>query len=73
MSDNEEIGELTKQFINKLDMVRQDYIRCKDDLAVSVRKDVVSANIKSFIVDSNGSYDLLVEKLQTYIKSLYDM
>ncbi len=67
----EEISELTKQFIDKLELVRKDYIKCKDDLAVSIRKDVVSAYIKSCIEDSKGDYNTLVNKLNEYIENLY--
>lgn len=55
--------------IEQLNMVRQAFIKQKDTLAVSIRKDLVKADLKDILYNSN-SYEELRNKLNEYIDSL---
>lgn len=55
--------------IEQLNMVRQAFIKQKDTLAVSIRKDLVKADLKDILYNSN-SYEELRNKLNEYIDNL---
>lgn len=69
--EDNQLGIITEEFIKRLGDVRDDYRKCKEELKVSIRIDVVSANIKAIIKDTSN-YMELKNKLTEYVDSLYD-
>ena len=55
--------------IEQLNIVREAFIKQKDTLAVSIRKDLVKADLKDILYNSN-SYEELRNKLNEYIDNL---
>lgn len=55
--------------IEQLNMVREAFIKQKDTLAVSIRKDLVKADLKDILYNSNN-YEELKTKLNKYIDNL---
>lgn len=55
--------------IEQLNIVREAFIKQKDTLAVSIRKDLVKADLKDILYNSNN-YEELKTKLNKYIDNL---
>lgn len=55
--------------VEKLDLVKTDYVKTKQELAVSIRRDVVALELKNIL---NSHTDLeLREALNNYIENLF--
>ena len=64
--------ELTNKFVNDLTLVKEEFIKDKQELAVSIRKDVVAVQLKE-LLDSNTDYYNLKSALQMCIQTLYKL
>lgn len=64
--------ELTNKFVNDLTLVKEEFIKDKQELAVSIRKDVVAVQLKE-LLDSNTDYYNLKSALEMYIQNLYKL
>ena len=57
--------------VEKLNLVKTDYVKTKQELAVSIRRDVVALELKNIL---NSRTDLeLREALNNYIENLFKM
>lgn len=65
----DDISKEAQEMVNKLTVVRDEFIKNKQELAVSVRKDVVCTNLKDFLNNCN-TYEELTEQLQKFIDNL---
>lgn len=66
----ENFDEQAKKLVDGLLIVKEELIRAKDTLAVSIRKDVVAVELKDML-DSCETLEQLKTKLQAYINQLY--
>lgn len=67
---NEGIEEQAQKLIESLNFVKQDYIKTKDALAVSIRKDIVAAELKD-MMSKYTDYETLVGALKVYVENMY--
>ena len=58
--------------VDGLTVVKEEFFRMKDELKVSVRKDVVATELKSILQDSSDYY-ILKDKITDYITKLYEL
>lgn len=58
-----------ENIVEKLLLVKDEYIKTKDELAVSIRRDIVKAELKD-ILSSNGTYPELKSAIEDYIAKL---
>lgn len=58
--------------VDGLTAVKEEFFRMKDELKVSVRKDVVATELKSILQDSSDYY-ILKDKITDYITKLYEL
>lgn len=58
--------------VDGLTTVKEEFFRMKDELKVSVRKDVVATELKSILQDSSDYY-ILKDKITDYITKLYEL
>lgn len=65
----EENQKLLNEFLDKMGMVKEEFIRLKKYEKVSVRKDVVKSELQD-ILSKSQSYKDLTNNLQTYINNL---
>lgn len=65
----DDISKEAQEMVNKLTVVRDEFIKNKQELTVSVRKDVVCANLKDCLNNCN-TYEELTEQLQKFIDNL---
>lgn len=65
----DDIGKEAQEMVNKLTVVRNEFIKNRQELAVSIRKDIVCANLKDFLNNCN-TYEELTEQLQKFIDNL---
>ena len=66
----EELNNLEKNLVMKLNEIKDIMDAQKNTLAVSVRRDVIAVQLKD-ILDENTSFYSLKSALEEYIKSLY--
>lgn len=66
------INKEAEDLVNKLTLIRNEFIKNKNELLVSVRKDVVCANLKDILQNSNN-YEDLKNKLENYIQQLMNI
>ena len=64
------IEEQAQKLIERLTVVKDEFIRNKDELLVSVRKDVVASELKD-IISKNTDYQSLTQALEVYISNMY--
>lgn len=64
------IEEQAQKLIERLTVVKDEFIRNKDELLVSVRKDVVASELKD-IMSKNTDYQSLTQSLEVYISNMY--
>lgn len=64
------IEEQAQKLIERLTVVKDEFIRNKDELLVSVRKDVVASELKD-IISKNTDYQSLTQALEIYISNMY--
>lgn len=62
--------EQANKIVEQLKTVREDYVDCKKELSVSIRRDVVAAELKDILLE-NVDYYGLKEAIDEYIKKLY--
>lgn len=58
--------------VDGLSAVKTEFFRMKDELSVSIRKDVVATELKVIIQDSDN-YESLKQNLNNYIAKLYQI
>lgn len=61
-----------ENMVDKLNLVKTEFIKDKELLKVSIRKDVVAVELKS-ILDTNTDYSSLKVAINQYIDTLYDI
>lgn len=70
MEKSAELNRLEETLINKLNEVRDILDKQRDELAVSIRRDVVAITLKDMI-ESHTSFYSLKAAIEEYIKDLY--
>ena len=68
----EDLMSQSKILIDKLLLVKQNYIDKEQELKVSVRRDVVSVQLKQ-ILENSSDYESLKNNIQTYIDKLLNI
>lgn len=61
-----------EMLVQGLTIIKDEFIRNKEELKVSRRKDVVAVELKS-ILDNNSDFNSLKTAIQEYIDDLYKM
>lgn len=69
MINNDNLKKLEEDVVNRLIEVRDDYKATKEELAISIRKDVLLAELKD-LLDSESTYYGLKNALEDYIQKL---
>lgn len=69
---NPSLEDQSRRLVDGLMLIKDEYIKTKDQLLVSIRKDVVAAELKD-IISSTDNYNSLKTKIEDYAKSLYDI
>lgn len=59
-----------EDMVDKLNVVKQEFFKDKEELKVSIRKDVVAVELKS-ILQNTDNYLSLKKCIQDYIDQLY--
>lgn len=70
--ENNSLQELENNLVGRLSEVKEIMNKQRDELSVSIRRDVVATELKSILLD-NADFYSLKESLESYIKSLYDV
>ncbi len=63
------INQEAQEMVNKLTIIRDEFIKNKEELSVSVRKDIICANLKD-LLKNNRDYDSLKLGLDNFITEL---
>lgn len=63
------INQEAQEMVNKLTIIRDEFIKNKEELSVSVRKDIICANLKD-LLKNNRDYDSLKLGLENFIAEL---
>lgn len=63
------INQEAQEMVNKLTIIRDEFIKNKEELSVSVRKDIICANLKD-LLKNNKDYDSLKLGLENFITEL---
>ena len=66
------INKEAQEIVNKLTLVRDEFIKNKEELSVSIRKDIVCANLKD-LLKNNTDYNSLKNGIEKYIQQLLDI
>lgn len=61
--------DISSLLIKQLEQVKEEYIKMKNELEVSIRKDQIKVELKD-ILQNNTDYDSLKENLTKYINNL---
>ena len=67
--ENESLKAQADNIIKQLTAVKEEFVRNKEEIAVSIRKDIVSIELKSILVENTDYYSLR-NALETYIENL---
>lgn len=70
--ENESLKAQAEKVIEQLTAVKEDYIKNKEELALSIRRDVVRVELKVLLQD-NTDYISLKRALENYIDNLLDI
>lgn len=63
---NKEVENLGKRLVEELEVVRDDYIKMKEERSFLIRKDIVAAELKDLLHNT----DNLEQSLSDYIENL---
>lgn len=63
------MDEQVNKLLMNLKLVKDEFIRCKQELAVSIRKDVIRVQLKDCL-ENNKNYDDLKFAIENIIESL---
>lgn len=63
------LNQEAQEMVNKLTIIRDEFIKNKEELSVSVRKDIICANLKD-LLKNNKDYDSLKLGLENFITEL---
>lgn len=66
---DESLKAQAEKVIEQLITVKDEFIKNKDELALSIRRDVVRVELKAILQD-NKDYNSLRDALETYINNL---
>ena len=67
--ENESLKSQAQKIIEQLTSVKEEFIKDKEELAISIRRDIVKVELKTLLQD-NTDYKSLKEALETYINNL---
>lgn len=70
--ENESLKAQAEKVIEQLTAVKEDYIKNKEELALSIRRDVVRVELKALLQD-NTDYISLKKALENYIDNLLNI
>ena len=68
MKDNN-LKEQAQKMVDQLMLVKDEFIKTKDELVVSIRKDIVVAELRDML-DRHTDYNALSNALKIYIENL---
>lgn len=69
---DENLKEQAQKIIDQLMLVKDEFIKSKDELAVSIRKDVVVAELRS-LLEVHKDYNSLSNALKLYIENMINL
>ena len=69
--EDETLKEQANKILEQLTLVRNEFIKNKDELAVSIRKDVVAVELKNLLAESKD-YNSLKDNISAYITKLLE-
>ena len=69
---DENLKEQAQKIIEQLTLIKEEFIKAKDELAVSVRKDIIVAELRS-LLEIHTDYDSLSNALKVYIENLISL
>lgn len=64
--------QIEDNIIHTLKDIKQSYIKMKEQLDVSIRKDVVAVELKDILINNVDNYSLR-SALESYIQNLYNI
>ena len=67
--EDEKFKEQAQKVVEQLTLVKNEFIKNKEELAVSIRKDIVATELRHILV-SNNDFMSLSEAINNYIDSL---
>lgn len=70
MPDQNSLKEMEKVLVDRLLKVKEVMNKQRDDLAVSIRKDVVAVELKQMLI-ANTDFPSLKNAIEEYIENLY--
>lgn len=65
-----EMEKQAQELVNKLTIIKQEFIKNKEELLVSIRRDEVAVQLKDILNNSNTLQELQ-QNIQNYINTLY--
>lgn len=69
MDNTDNLKKLEEDVVNKLIAVRDDYKATKEELAISIRKDILLAEFKDMLMENHDFYSLK-NAIEDYIQKL---
>lgn len=66
---NKNIDELSNELVQSLQLVKDDYIKCKKELNYSIRKDIIITSLKD-VIYNNKDYNSLKDGIINLINAL---
>ena len=65
----EDLKKLERELLDNMLLIKEDYIRTKDEIMVSIRRDVVNAELKD-ILHNSKDYEELYKNISIYAQNL---
>lgn len=69
MMEDESLKRQAEKVINQLMEVKEEFVKNKEELAISIRRDVVKVELRA-ILEENSDFYSLKNALETYINNL---
>lgn len=67
--ENDSLKATAEKVIEQLSAVKEEFIKNKEELELSIRRDVVKVELKSIIAE-NKDYDSLKKALEKYVDNI---
>lgn len=65
---NKEVENLGKRLVEELEVVRDDYIKMKEERPFLIRKDVVAAELKDLLHNTDNLEQSLINYIENLLK-----
>ena len=70
--ENESLKAQAEKVIEQLTAVKEEFVKNKEELAISIRRDIVKVELKAILQD-NTDYNSLKGALENYIDNLLNI